>query len=154
VDSSNRLVYVGEISAVSSGGGLRAFALGATGGLTEISGSPFPSGGTGPYSILPKATNDVVYVGNWQGTSAGNITGFTITVSNSTFLLSKISTAAATGIQPGALAEDSNGNFVLAENAGGSPYFSAYVFDKTTPSLLDLTISDSTFAGISLASQP
>jgi 6-phosphogluconolactonase (cycloisomerase 2 family) len=154
VDLSNRLVYVGEIAAVSSGGGLRAFALGATGGLTEISGSPFPSGGSGPYSILPKATNDVVYVGNWEGTSAGNITGFTISVSNSVYSLSQISTAAATGIQPGALAEDSNGNFVLVENAGGSPYFSAYVFDKTTPSLLDLTISDSTFAGISLASQP
>jgi 6-phosphogluconolactonase (cycloisomerase 2 family) len=152
VDSSNRLVYVGEIAAVSSGGGLRAFALGSSGGLTEISGSPFPSGGTGPYSILPKATNDVVYVGNWEGTDAGNITGFTITVSGTTFLLSKISTAAATGIQPGALAEDSNGNFVLAENAGGTPYLSAYVFDKTTPTLLDLTISDSTFAGVSLAS--
>jgi len=153
VDSSNRMVYVGEVDAVSSGGGLRAFALGATGGLTEISGSPFPSGGTGPYSILPKTTNDVVYVGNWNGTSAGNITGFSITVSNSTFLLTKLSSSVATGIRPASLVEDSNADFVLAESAGGSPYLSAYIFDKTTPTQLDLTLTDSTFAGISLASE-
>jgi 6-phosphogluconolactonase (cycloisomerase 2 family) len=153
VDSSNRLVYVGEVAALTSGGGLRAFALGAGGGLTEIAGSPLASGGTGPYSILPKSTNDVVYVGNWEGTSAGNITAFSISVSNSTFLLTKLSAVATTGIRPASLAEDSDAKFVLAESAGGSPYFSAYIFDTTTPSQLDLTLTDSTFAGISLAAQ-
>lgn len=154
VDGSNRLVYVGEVAAVSSGGGLRAFTLGSTGALTEVSGSPFPSGGTGPYAILPKSTNDVVYVGNWQGNSSGTITAFSITVSKSTFLLTKLSSSVTTGIRPAALAEDSNDNFVLAESAGGSPYFSAFIFDATTPSQLDLTITNSSFAGISLAAQP
>jgi 6-phosphogluconolactonase (cycloisomerase 2 family) len=151
VDSSNRLVYVGEVAALTSGGGLRAFTLASGGGLTEITGSPFASGGTGPYAILPKSTNDVVYVGNWEGTSSGNITAFSITVSNSTYSLSKLSAVATTGIRPSSLAEDSDARFVLAESAGGSPYFSAYIFDTTTPSQLDLTLTDSTFAGISLA---
>ena len=154
VDGSNRLVYVGEVAAVTSGGGLRAFELGTSGGLTEISGSPFPSGGTGPYAILPKSTNDVVYVGNWQSNSSGNITSFSISESNSTFSLTKLSASAATGIRPAALVEDTNDEFVLAESAGGSPYLSAYVFDKTTSTQLDLTLTDSTFVGSTLASQP
>jgi 6-phosphogluconolactonase (cycloisomerase 2 family) len=153
VDSSNRLLYVGEVDAVSSGGGLRAFAIAASGTLTEISGSPFPSGGTGPYSILPKSTNDTVYVANWQGTSTGNITAFSISYTNSVYGLTQLASTATTGIRPMSIAEDSEENFVLVESAGGSPYFSAYIFDTTTSSKLDLAITDSTFTGSKLASE-
>jgi 6-phosphogluconolactonase (cycloisomerase 2 family) len=153
VDPSNRLLYVGEVAALSSGGGLRAFTIASTGALAEIKGSPFSSGGTAPYSILPKSTNDTVYVANWQGTSSGNITAFSITDTNSVYGLTQLASTATTGIRPMAIAEDSNENFVLAESAGGSPYFTAYFFDTTTPSQLDLTISDSTFAGSTLAAE-
>jgi 6-phosphogluconolactonase (cycloisomerase 2 family) len=153
VDPSNRLLYAGEVDAVSSGGGLRAFTIASSGALTELAGSPFPSGGTGPYSILPKSTNDTVYVANWQGTSAGNITAFSISYTNSVYGLTQLASAATTGIRPMSIAEDSEENFVLAESAGGSPYFSAYIFDTTTPSQLDLTITDSTFAGSNLAAE-
>jgi 6-phosphogluconolactonase (cycloisomerase 2 family) len=153
VDPSNRLLYVGEVAAVSSGGGLRAFTIASNGALAEIAGSPYASGGTGPYSILPKSTNDTVYVANWKGTSAGNITGFSISSTNSVYGLTQLSSTATTGIRPMAITEDSEENFVLVESAGGSPYFSAYVFDTTTASQLDLTITDSTFAGATLAAE-
>jgi 6-phosphogluconolactonase (cycloisomerase 2 family) len=151
VDPSNRLAYIGEAGAVNSNGGLRAFTISATGALSEISGSPFASGGSGPHAILPKGTGDVVYVANWNGTGAGNITGFSIAASGTTYSLSKLSSVAVTGIQPNAMVEDSEQNFVLVENEGGSPYLSAYFFDKTTPTQLDLTIQDSSYVGTTLA---
>jgi 6-phosphogluconolactonase (cycloisomerase 2 family) len=151
VDPSNRLLYIAEASAVASSGGLRAFTIGTSGALTEISGSPYPSGGTGPHAILPKSTNDYVYVANWNGTSAGNITGFSITNSNSTFSLTELSNPVKTGDEPISLAEDSEHNFVLAASQGGSPYFDAYYFDPTTAGQLDTTITSSSYAGIALA---
>jgi len=153
VDPSTRMLYVGESSAVSSGGGLRAFTIGTSGTLTEITGSPRSSGGTGPYAILPKSTGDYVYVANWKGTSTGNITGFAISESDSEYTLTKLSTAVATGIEPMSLAEDSNQNFVLAVSRSGSPYFDAYFFDSSTAGQLDTTITSSSFPLSSLAAQ-
>jgi len=152
VDPSNRLLYVGEADAgTSSGGGLRVFTIGTTGGLTEISGSPFDSGGSGPHAILPKSTNDYVYVANWNGTSSGNITGFSITDSSGTYSLAKLSSKVGTGAEPSSLVEDSEHNFVLAANRLGSPYFDAYFFDTTTAGQLDTTITSSTYAAYALA---
>lgn len=152
VDASDRLLYIGEAGAgTSSGGGLRAFTIGTSGVLAEVSGSPYASGGSGPYAILPKSTNDYVYVANWNGTSTGNITGFTIASSNSTYSLTKLSGTVATGVEPMSLVEDSKGNFVLAESSGGNPYLSAYIFDTTTAGQLDLTITSTTYAGIAVA---
>jgi 6-phosphogluconolactonase (cycloisomerase 2 family) len=159
VDPSSRMVYVGETAATTgtNSGGLRAFALTtSTGALTELSGSPISSGGTGPYSILPKSTGDYVYVANWQGESSGNITGFSITASTSTaspYTLAKV-TSSATGIRPMAIVEDSDKNFVLAANAGGSPNLEAYIFDTTTDYQLDTVISSSTYAATSVVALP
>jgi 6-phosphogluconolactonase (cycloisomerase 2 family) len=154
VDPADRLVYVSETAAVSSSGGLRAFSLNtSTGALTELSSSPIASGGTGPYFILPKSTDDYVYVANWKGTSVGNITGFSITASSSTYTLAKVNSV-ATGIQPMALAEDSTNQFVLAANAGGSPYLDAYIFDTTTDYQLDNVVTSSSYAVTSLAAMP
>jgi 6-phosphogluconolactonase (cycloisomerase 2 family) len=155
VDPSDRMVYIGETNAVSSSGGLRAFTFTAsTGALSEISSSPISSGGTGPYFILPKSTLDYVYVANWTGEStAGKITGFEITATTSSYTLSKVSSI-STGIRPMALAEDSNKDFVLAANAGGSPYFDAYVFDSSTAGQLDNVATSSSYAAISVAAVP
>ena len=61
---------------------MRAFDFASLGGttVTEISGSPFASQGLAPYSILPLATGDYVYVVNRQvsGSSTGVIAGFSI----------------------------------------------------------------------------
>lgn len=152
VDPSNRVLYVGEADAVSSNGGLRVFTIGTNGALAEISGSPYASGGAGPHAILPIADGDDVYVANWTGsTTAGNIAGFSISDTNSTFSLTPFSKTVATGAEPNALAQDSDGNFVLAVNAGGSPGFEAYYFDTTTAGQLDTTITSSSYAGTALA---
>ncbi len=153
VDPSTRLLYVGEAAALSSGGGLRAFAIGSSGGLTEISGSPLASGGTGPHAILPKSTGDFVYVANWNGTSSGNITGFSIAADGSSYSLTKLSNSVATGDEPVALAEDSTEQFVLVVSSLGNPYFDAYYFDTTTSGQLDTTITSSTFAASGIGAQ-
>jgi 6-phosphogluconolactonase (cycloisomerase 2 family) len=142
-----RLLYVGETLADAAGtsGGLRVFNYSSLGGtLTQASGSPIASGGTAPNAILPIASGDYVYVGNGTGvSSAGNITGFSITESSSTFTVALGSTVAA-GIQPHGLAEDSQGNFVLAVSEGGSYDLQAYIFDTTTAGQLDLSIKSTT----------
>jgi 6-phosphogluconolactonase (cycloisomerase 2 family) len=155
VDPADRLVYVTETAAVSSSGGLRAFTLNtSSGALSEISGSPLSSGGTGPYAILPKSTEDYVYVANWAGTSTGNITGFSITATSSSYALTKLSSSVSTGIRPMALAEDSNKDFVLAASAGGGPYFDAYIFDTTTAGQLDNVVTSSAYAASAVAALP
>jgi 6-phosphogluconolactonase (cycloisomerase 2 family) len=154
VDPSNRVLYVGEEGATGSGssGGLRVFTIGTGGALAEVSsGSPYASGGTGPYAVLPESSGDYVYVASWNGTSAGIITGFSVSGNNSTFSLTKLSSTASTGVEPMSLAEDSDDHFVLVESQGGNPSFDAYIFDTTTAGQLDLTNTSSTYAGFSLA---
>jgi 6-phosphogluconolactonase (cycloisomerase 2 family) len=151
VDPSSRLLYIGEAQALSSGGGLRAFTFAAGPTLTEIPGSPYASGGTGPHAILPKASGDAVYVANWNGTGSGNVAGFAIAVNGTSYSLTRLSSTATTGVQPMSIAEDSDQNFVLVENFGGSPNLDAYFFDKTTSTQLDLSIVDSSYAGTALA---
>lgn len=144
--SAPRLFYVGEtLASGGNTGGLRVFNYGSLGGtLTQVTGSPIASGGLAPNAILPTATGDYVYVGNGQGgTTAGNITGFSITASNSTYTVATGSTVAA-GIQPFDVAEDSDSNFVLAVSQGGSYDLEAYIFDTTTAGKLDVAITSST----------
>lgn len=142
-----RLFYVGEtLASGGTTGGLRVFNYSSLGGtLTQVSGSPFPSGGTAPNAILPLSSGDYVYVANGGTglTAAGNITGFAITASNSTYTVATGSTVSA-GIQPYGMAEDSDSNFVLAVSQGGSFDLEAYVFDTTTAGKLDVAVTSST----------
>jgi 6-phosphogluconolactonase (cycloisomerase 2 family) len=149
-DPQTRLLYVAETSvfpnSTSSPGGLRAFAVttsGTTTNFTELSASPFASGGTGPHAILAEANGNYVYVANWEGTSSGNISGFSLAVSGSSYALTSLANTATTGVEPSSLAEDNKGNFVFAISSGGSPYWSAYTFDATTASKLDLALTSS-----------
>jgi 6-phosphogluconolactonase len=124
---------------------LRIFNYDSIGGtLTQVSGSPFASGGLAPNAILPTANGDYVYVANGEGTSAaGNITGFSITSSNGAYTVATGSTTSA-GIQPLSLAEDSDSNFVLAASEGGDYDLEGYIFDATTAGKLDLAITSTT----------
>lgn len=159
VDTSNRLFYIGETLADSAGtsGGLRAFnyaSLTST-TLTQATGSPIASGGLAPNFILPVSSPDFVYVANGAGTSAaGNVAGFSVTSSGSTYSIAAGTTVAA-GVQPLGLAEDSSGNFLLAVGSLGSPYFDAYTFDSTTSGQLDSQIGSTTAAdSIAIAATP
>lgn len=139
VDPSNRLLYVGETVALTGTqtGGLRVYSIGANSALTEISGSPFATGGTGPSSIL--ATADYVYVANRvvSGSAAGNIAGYPVTSSGTTYGLGTLIATVAAGTDTVGLAEDSTDTYVLAINSSGNPDVNAYTFDSTTAGKLD-----------------
>jgi len=134
VDPANLLLYVGESVAVSGTqtGGLRVFTIGSN-TMTEVSGSPYPSGGTGPSSIL--ATANFVYVANkavsGNGT-VGNISGYPIVSTAGVYSLGTLINTINAGNGTVGLAEDSTGKYVLAVNGGGSPDLSTFTFDTTT----------------------
>lgn len=141
VDPTNRLLYVAETTAFTSGtqtGGLRVFTIGASSKMTEVSGSPYQSGGTGPSAILPTADGSFVYVANTavSGITTGNITGYPVTSSGGTYSLGTLINTIAAGTDTAGLAEDSTGTYVLAVNSGG-PDLSVYTFDTTTSGKLD-----------------
>ncbi|KAA6458619.1 hypothetical protein DYQ86_18855 [Acidobacteria bacterium AB60] len=149
VDPSNRLLYVGETVALPSAtqtGGLRVFTIDSKSTITEISGSPFATAGTGPSAIL--AGDTLVYVANKavSGSNTGNITGFTLSATGTapvTYTFTTVSTIVA-GSGTASLAQDSTGTYVLAVNAGGSPDLSTFTFDTTTNGKLDAGTTSST----------
>ncbi len=139
VDLSRPLLYVGETNAVtgSNPGGLRVFTIGTNATpLTEVTGSPYNSGGIGPSAILP--TTNYVYVANKSVSASnnGNITGFAITLTGTAYSLTSVSSI-ATGVNTLGLAEDNTGTYVLAVNQSGTPDLSAFTFDTTTAGKLD-----------------
>jgi hypothetical protein len=148
-----RLFYIGETLADSAGtsGGLRVFnydSLGST--LTQATGSPIASGGLAPNFILPITSGEYVYVADGTGsTTAGNVTGFSITSNGATTPAYTVATdtATAAGIQPIGMAEDSTGTFVFVVGSLGSPYFDSYTFDATTLGQLDSQIVSTTSSG-------
>ena len=145
-----RLFYIGETLANSAAnsGGLRAFNYSSLGSskLTEAMGSPIASGGLQPNFILPDSTGKYVYVANAQGTSAGNIAGFTINASSATVPVYTIATdtTAAAGEQPLGMAEDSSGTYIFEVGSAGSPYFDSYTFDSTVLGQLDSQFASTT----------
>jgi hypothetical protein len=145
IDLSRQLLYVGETVAVSgtNPGGLRVFTIGANSTMTEISGSPYPSGGIGPGTILP--TTSYVYVANSsvKDSTTGNIQGFAITTTGTVYSLTSVSTVAA-GISTIAMDEENTGTYLLAVNSSGSPDLNIYTFDATTGGKLDSYATAST----------
>lgn len=136
VDPTNRLLYVGETTAFTTGtqtGGLRVFTIGANSTMSEVSGSPYQTAGTGPSAILPTADGNFVYVSNKSvsGSTTGNITGYPVTSSGGAYSLGTLINTIAAGTGTLGLAEDSTGTYVLATNSGG-PDLSVYTFDTTT----------------------
>jgi 6-phosphogluconolactonase (cycloisomerase 2 family) len=145
VDPSNRLLYVGEIAALTTGtqtGGLRVFTIGAT-SISEVTGSPYPTAGTGPSAILPSLDGSYVYVANKAvgGSTTGNVTGYPINVSGAAYSLGTLINTITTGTSTMGLAEDSTGTYVLAVNASNSnssPDLATFTFDATTLGKLDV----------------
>lgn len=164
VDPSNRLLYVGETAAITATqsqpqtGGLRVWSIGAGSALTEVSGSPFATGGTGPSSILP--TSSYVYVANRavSGSTAGNITAYPVSSSGTNYGLGTVINTIAAGSGTLGLAEDSTNTYVLAMNKNGSPAVNAYTFDSTTAGKLDsyaaIDITGSSVTPVAIAAVP
>jgi 6-phosphogluconolactonase (cycloisomerase 2 family) len=150
VDPENRLLYIGEVAALSGStntGGLRVINYNT---LVEVSGSPFATGGLAPSFILPLVYGtykyEYVYVANRtvSGTTTGSIAGYSVTTSGTTYSLSALSSSATAGITPVAMAQDSTGNYLLVVNSGGSPDLAAYTLDATTGGKLDSDLTTNT----------
>lgn len=149
VDPNSRLVYIGETVATSgtNTGGLRVFNYS---NMTEITGSPFSSGGLSPVAIAPTRygsnAGDFVYVANRTvgGSSTGNVAGFSVTTSGSTTSLAALSSSASAGTTPVGLVQDSTGNYMLVINSGGSPDLQTFTFDSTTAGKLDPQLTGAT----------
>lgn len=140
-----RLFYIGETVATSGSntGGLRVFNYST---FAELTGSPLATQGLAPYSILPKSTGDYVYVANRQvsGSSTGVIAGYSISASGTTYTVTALSSTTTAGTHPVALAEENEGNYLLAVNYDGSPDLLGFTFDSTTGGKLDKAISSAT----------
>ena len=149
-DPGNKLLYIGETAGTSGGtntGVLRAFLYSSLSSTPdEVSGSPYPSGGITPVSILPSSSGAYVYVANAtvSNSSTGNVAEFSVTASATAYLLSPLSSTASTGTTPADLAEDSTGSVILLVNSGGSPDLDVYTFDTTTPGKLDAAFTFAT----------
>jgi 6-phosphogluconolactonase len=149
VDPTNRLLYIGETAALSGSntGGLRVFDYNT---LTELSGSPFATGGLSPVEILPLPyganKGNWVYVANRtvSGGSTGLIQGFVVASSGGTYSLTAMSNTASTGITPVGMVQESKGNYLLVVNSGGSPDLQAFTFDSSTAGKLNSAISSAT----------
>ena len=150
VDPANQLFYIGETSGTAGGtntGVLRAFVYSSLSGTpAEITGSPYPSGGITPASILPIASGAYVYVANAavSNSSTGNVTGFAVTATATVYALTPLSSTASAGTTPTRLAEDSTGSVVLLVNSGGDPDLDVFSFNTTTPGKLDSALTAST----------
>jgi 6-phosphogluconolactonase len=155
VDPTNLLLYVGESDAFASGtqtGGLRVFTIGST-GVTEIAGSPYVIGGTGPSSILPTADGSYVYVANQSvsGSSTDNIAGFSVTPT----ALTSIGTVTAGPSGRIGLAEDSTGSYVLAVDSSGGPDLEVYSINSgTLASVLSTTTGTDPAGAFAIAAAP
>jgi hypothetical protein len=149
LDPINRLLYIGEASGTSgsNNGVLRAVSYGSiSGNPTEVAGSPFTTGGLSPASILPVASGAYVYVANATvaNSSTGNVSGFSLTASGTTYTLTPLGSTASAGVTPASLAEDSTGTVVLLVNSGGSPDLNVYTFDSAVSGKLDSALTSST----------
>lgn len=149
VDPSGRLFYIGETAATSgtNTGGLRVFNYSTR---AEATGSPFATGGLGPYAIVPTSYGAnkglYVYAANRtvSNSTTGNIAGFSVTTTGTTSSLTPLSPTASAGITPLGLIQDSTGNYLLVVNSGGSPDLQAYSFDSATLGKLDSVLTSAT----------
>lgn len=155
IDPNNVLLYVGETDALpssSQSGGVRVFTIG-TGGLTEVSGSPYTTGGTGPSSIVPTSDGSYLYVANRAvgSSSTGNISSYSVATTGLTFIAT--ATAGPTGLL--GIAEDSTGGYLLATDAAGNPDLEAYTISSgTLTSVLSTTTGTDPTGAIAIAAAP
>lgn len=128
VNSAGTYLYAAETGINS----IRVLSINSTtGALTEITGSPYTTGGTGPYGILIDSTGSYLYVAN---RATNNVSAFLVSSSGA---LTQISGSPFTaGTNPVALAQDNTHTYIGVVNAGGTPDLQTYTISTTTPGAL------------------
>lgn len=110
-------------------GGVRVLSVSSSGGLSEISASPFKTA-TGAFAVLVDSAGKYAYVAN---RSNGNITAFSI---GSTGTLTAITGSPfSTGGSPSQMVEDKTDTYLAVVNAGGSPDLQVFSIDSSTGAL-------------------
>lgn len=122
VDPGGKYLFVAE----TGGKGLREFSIGATGALTEMTGSPFQTG-LGPTAVLVDSTGGYVYVTN---RTDGTISAFSLSATGGLTALS--GSPFATGLQPSDIAEDSSNTYLGVACTGGGPDFQVFTIGSAT----------------------
>lgn len=110
-------------------GGVRVLSVSSSGGLSEISGSPFRTA-TGAFAVLVDSAGKYSYVANRAN---GNISAFSI---GSTGTLTAITGSPfSTGGSPSQMVEDKSDTYLAVVNAGGSPDLQVFTISSTTGAL-------------------
>ncbi len=133
IDSGATYMYVAR-SGTSSGVAVYQFntsGFGSRGGLSEIAGSPFASGG-GPFAVLLDSTGKYLYAAN---RTEATVAEFAIGAGG--VLTAIAGSPVATGSLVSSLARDNSGKYVLAAASGGSPDLTMYGFDAAIAGKLD-----------------
>jgi 6-phosphogluconolactonase len=127
IDSTAAHLYIARSGA---NGGLAVYTIGASGVLTEVSGSPFATGAQ-PFAVQIDNSGKYVYVANRQDAT---ISGFSIGTNAALTALAGSPYVSGTGVI--SLAEDKTNTYILAGAFGGSPDLSMYSIDTASPGKL------------------
>jgi len=127
VDNASANLFVARSG---TGGGVRAFTIGAGGTLNEIAASPFDSGGQA-YTVALDNSGKYAYAANRTN---GTIYGYSIGAG--AVLTALGGSPYTSGKLVSSLGLDSMGKYLMAAAFGGSPDLSMYSFDTTTPGKL------------------
>lgn len=107
-------------------GGVRVLSATSSGGLSEISGSPFKTA-TGAYWVVVDSTGTYAYVSNRAN---GNISAFSI---GSTGALTAVTGSPfATGTSPVQMIEDKSHTYLAVVCSGGAPDMQVFSINSTT----------------------
>ena len=125
---NSKFLFVGEFNT-----GLRVLSIGTSGGLTEVSGSPFRSG-TGAAGVILDSTGSYVYVAN---KGSNSISGFTLTAASGKLTPISGSPFSSGGQLPIAFIHDNSKKYLAVINSGsngsaGNSDLQLFKFDATT----------------------
>lgn len=115
-DPLGRFIYVPNLGANS----VSVFAIGATGALSEVPGSPFDTGGNDPFVAEVSPDGRFLYVSN---VSSGDITAFSVATDGT---LTSLGTFVAPFGSPRHLFMDPQGRFLYASDESEGSVIDAY----------------------------
>ena len=141
INSTSTTLYIARSG---TSGGVGVYAIGTSGALTPVSGSPFAAGNT-PYDVSLDPTGAYVYVAN---RSDGTISGYLV---GTTTALTALGTSPySSGALVTSLALEKSSTYLLAGANGSYPDLTMYSFDSTTAGKLDTvaSITSSSTAGL------
>lgn len=111
-------------------GGVRVLSISSSGGLSEISASPFKTA-TGAFAVLVDSTGKYAYVANRAN---GNISAFSIGTTGA--LTAVTGSPFSTGSSPSQMVEDKSDTYLAVANAGGNPDLQVFSINSSTGALI------------------